>query len=455
MTSTLQPTLEIRFQIRMTINFIDVFAGCGGLSLGLSQAGCKGIFAVEKSPLAFETLKHNLIDGGRYKFDWPSWLPVTAMTCEMLTTQFQSELSSLQGSIDLIVGGPPCQGFSTAGKRNPDDPRNSMTEEYLKLVKLVSPQFIAIENVSGYNMQFKGPANTQLKYSYADYISGQLEALGYHVSRGLVNCSEFGVPQNRHRYLILCSKTGERTFNVSLFSKLLSNRHEFLKELGLPTSKKMTVGDAISDLEITGKPLIANTDSGEKNFQQLQYSEPTVLNPYLRLMRNNAHAGLDNSLRLTRHRPKTIEYFKKVQAISRPGFSMNTAERSLAETKKHSTTVLNRNLPAPTITTLPDDIIHYSEPRILTARENARIQSFPDWFEFQGKYTTGGTARKNECPRYTQIGNAVPPLLAQAIGKTIQEEAQNIRLEDSTSRASPNTSPKTKELQFYLSDLQP
>ncbi|WP_273820607.1 DNA cytosine methyltransferase [Pseudomonas asplenii] len=436
----------------MTINFIDVFAGCGGLSLGLSQAGCKGIFAVEKSPLAFETLKHNLINGKRYKFNWPSWLPVAAMTCETLTTQFQSQLASLQGSIDLIVGGPPCQGFSTAGKRNPDDPRNSMTEEYLKLVKLVSPQFIAIENVSGYNMQFREPAKNQPKYSYADYISSQLEALGYDVSRGLVNCSDFGVPQNRQRYIILCSKSKDGSPKSDLFEKLTSNRESFLKKLGLPKSKKTTVEDAISDLETANKELVDNTDSGEKNFKQLKYLEPKELNPYLKLMRNGALGIFENSLRLTKHRPKTIEYFKKVQTISRAGFSMSTAERKLVETKKHSTTVLNKNLPAPTITTLPDDIIHYSEPRILTARENARLQSFPDWFEFKGKYTTGGVARKNECPRYTQIGNAVPPLLAQAIGITIQEEAQNIHLYDDASRASSSRSIEVKEPQFCLSD---
>lgn len=438
----------------MTINFIDVFAGCGGLSLGLSQAGCKGVFAVEKSPLAFETLKYNLIEGNRYNFDWPSWLPVTAMTCETLTTGYQSHLASLRGSIDLIVGGPPCQGFSTAGKRNPDDPRNSMTEEYLKLVELVSPQFIAIENVSGYNMQFKGVNNTLKNCSYADYISTQLENLGYEVFRGLINCSDFGVPQNRLRYIILCSKKQGGSFGSDLFQRLNNSRQEFLRRLGLPVSK-ITVGDAIADLETAGKELEANEDSGERNFKQIKYIQPAVLSPYLKLMRNGAPTSLSNSLRLTNHRPQTIEYFRKVQAISRPGFSMNTAERKLAETKKHSTTVLNKNLAAPTITTLPDDIVHYSEPRILTARENARLQSFPDWFEFQGKYTTGGKARKNECPRYTQIGNAVPPLLAQAIGEIIQEEAQNIRRSCEVLRAPSSIASAIREPQSCHADLQP
>lgn len=408
----------------MPINFIDVFAGCGGLSLGLSEAGCNGIFAIEKSPLAFETLKHNLVDGARHKFAWPDWLPKEAMTCENLLEKYHSDLDSGSLEVDLIVGGPPCQGFSTAGKRNPNDPRNAMTEEYLRLIQILAPQFIAIENVSGYNMHFKNSkSNSETPpASYADYISGKLEALGYDVSRGLINCSDFGVPQNRVRYIILCSKKQPGKEPNNLFEKLISRKKEFLKSCGLPTSRKVTVSEAISDLCTFGKPLIKNTDSGQSNFQELLYKVPLSKSSFLKLMRKNCGAIPPNSLRLANHKSKTVEYFKLVQSICRPGYSMNMEQRKLAGTLKHSTTVLSPTLPAPTVTTLPDDIVHYSEPRILTARENARLQSFPDWFEFVGKYTTGGSARKSECPRYTQIGNAVPPLLARAIGKLIQEE---------------------------------
>ena len=102
------------------------------------------------------------------------------------------------------------------------------------------------------------------------------------------------------------------------------------------------------------------------------------------------------------------------------GKSVSKYELEKLGTKKRSFTPLHPDLPARTITTLPDDLLHYSEPRILTVRENARLQSFPDWFEFQGKYTTGGKRRKFECPRYTQVGNAVPPLMAEALGHIIQ-----------------------------------
>jgi DNA (cytosine-5)-methyltransferase 1 len=95
---------------------------------------------------------------------------------------------------------------------------------------------------------------------------------------------------------------------------------------------------------------------------------------------------------------------------------MNEANREQYGLKKHRIYPMSGSEPAPTITTLPDDVLHYSEPRILTVRESARLQSFPDWFQFRGKFTTGGVLRTKECPRYTQVGNAVPPYLARAIG---------------------------------------
>lgn len=408
------------------LRFVDVFAGCGGLSLGLSQAGCKGVFAIEKSPLAFDTLRHNLVEGKHYTFDWPEWLPKQAMTCETLLANHGAQLDALKGTIDLMVGGPPCQGFSTAGRRDPADPRNQMTEQYLLLVEKLQPRFIVIENVAGFNMRFdseegldkliKDPKHA----SYADYVAGRLDDLGYVVSRGLVNCADFGVPQNRLRYLVMCElrKNGEFV-SRNLFNLLGDYRKTFLKEMNLPVERKITAKEAIEDLRIEGNQLVKNTDSGTKGFMEAAYNIPTDPTGYLKLMRAHSQGLAPNSRRLAKHKKTTVEYFKKVQETCRPGHCMSVKERAKVGTKKHSTTVLHPDRPAPTITTLPDDIIHYCEPRILTVRENARIQSFPDWFEFQGKYTTGGKHRKQECPRYTQVGNAVPPLLSAAIGQII------------------------------------
>jgi DNA (cytosine-5)-methyltransferase 1 len=136
-------------------------------------------------------------------------------------------------------------------------------------------------------------------------------------------------------------------------------------------------------------------------------------------MHDDMNGQSPNSLRLVNHRPETIERFAKILDSCRKGVTIPKDERDRLGIKKTVLVPLAPNQPSHTLTTIPDDMIHYSEPRIHTVREHARLQSFPDWFEFQGKYTTGGERRTKECPRYTQVGNAVPPLLAEALGETM------------------------------------
>ena len=422
-----------------SLRFVDVFAGCGGLSLGLMQAGCQGIFAIERNPLAFDTFRHNLIDGKHYQFNWPTWLPTKAMSIEDLLKNHADSLEKLKGTVDVLVGGPPCQGFSVAGKRDPDDPRNKMIDQYFLLIEKLAPRFLVIENVSGFAMKFEAndqpecePSNKRKNVSYAEDVARKLEEHGYHVSRGLVNCADYGVPQNRFRYLFLCEKKDSESFDgTNLIDRLEDSRESFLEKKKLP-NRKIVVKEAIGDLETKNKKLVQNTDSGRGGYEEISYKElmPSQLNEYLNLMRCLADSEAPNSLRLVNHREKTIEHFKKVQETCRPGFSMSEAEQKELGTKKHSITVLHPDRPSATITTLPDDILHYDEPRVLTVREHARIQSFPDWFSFQGKYTTGGKKRVEECPRYTQVGNAVPPLLANAIGKVLIRRAFGHDTED-------------------------
>lgn len=326
-----------------------------------------------------------------------------------------------------MVGGPPCQGFSTAGKRDPADPRNKMTEQYLSLVGLLNPQFIVIENVSGFDMEFENEVGLDAlmdgakEGSYAAYISQRLTAQGYKVTYGVVNCAEFGVPQNRYRLIMLCElpKNGKLSTVPNLFARLKSKAFGFRKSKALPTDSYVTASDAISDLEISGLELISCSDSDVAGFKEAPYDADIIFTSYQKIMRRGSLKNPPDSRRLPNHKAETIEYFKKVQSVCTPGTSLSVSQRREVGTKKHSTSVLGRNSPSPTITTLPDDIIHYAEPRILTVRENARLQSFPDWFSFKGKYTTGGKLRKFECPRYTQVGNAVPPLLAEAIGQLL------------------------------------
>src|SRR5262249_27548687 len=127
--------------------FVDLFAGCGGLSLGLMNAGWRGLFAIEREENAFETLRENLIDhSGREGFAWPSWLPKVPLRIGTFLKKYGPELSNLRGRIDLVAGGPPCQGFSYAGRRKHTDPRNRMFEQFVEIVDVLRPPLILFEN---------------------------------------------------------------------------------------------------------------------------------------------------------------------------------------------------------------------------------------------------------------------------------------------------------------------
>ena len=406
------------------LKFIDLFAGCGGLSLGLMNAGLEGIFAIEKTEDAFKTLIHNL-DHKKIKngYKWPIWLPHKNMTTRDLLDNYQSQLQELKDKVDLIAGGPPCQGFSFAGLRNPNDPRNRLTEEYIEIVSIINPKFLLLENVKGFQAAFKkNGASTQ---AYSEYVVERLSNLnkGYKVFSKVLPASLFGVPQPRPRFIMIAvrndiaQKISYTTLgNEEFYQKILQQADKFKKENNL--SKITVLGDAIGDLEIKGKKLIECIDS--KNFKQISYTEPKILNPYLKLIRRNVKKDfMPDSLRIPNHKKETRSKFEYILQKSIKGHTLSKELREELHIKKQCFTVLSPKALSTTITTLPDDCMHYSEPRVLTVRENARIQSFPDWFEFKGKYTTGGDRRKIECPRYTQVGNAVPPLMAEILGQSI------------------------------------
>lgn len=132
-----------------------------------------------------------------------------------------------------------------------------------------------------------------------------------------------------------------------------------------------------------------------------------------------------DSHRFVNHTKEIVELHESLQKKAPKGKRVTPADGLVKNLKRRGVTVLDKDLPAPTITSIPDELVHYEEPRILTVREHARIQSFPDWYQFKGKYTSGGKRRKLEVPRYTQVGNAVPPLFAEQIGKAIKEVLLN------------------------------
>lgn len=284
------------------------------------------------------------------------------------------------------------------------------------MVELVSPKYILLENVRGFASSFKSATGKKAKLPYAMVVKKKLEDLGYVIFHDFLCSADFGVPQKRTRFIMIGIKK-ENLKNESLnpFEQLLTMRSDFLKSKGLPKTK-IRVKDAINDLLIENNQLDYHSGNQQSGFKKLKYISQTKPNAFLKLMRRGMGKKAPNSLRIARHKSETIVKFKLIQKICKPGITLNDEMRAQIGTRKQAITVLNPEQPSKTLTTLPDDLLHYSEPRILTVREMARIQSFPDRFEILGKYTTGGNRRTQECPRYTQVGNAVPPLLGEALG---------------------------------------
>lgn len=386
--------------------YIDLFSGCGGLALGLHNAGWKGLFAVEKSKDAFSTLKHNLIDNNS-NFDWPNWLPKQNHDINNIIEEHEEKLKSLRGKISLVAGGPPCQGFSMAGRRREKDDRNKLIDSYIKFIELVQPEVLFFENVKGFTIGFK--KGNERGQAYSVYVVKKLQELGYNVYGKIVDFSEYGVPQKRQRYILVGMKNGE---SKEFFEAITQNRAKFFKSKNLEKDTT-SLNDAISDLlQSNGTQESPDT----KNFKAGVYAKAT--SSYQRLMRQSRPLTnqIADSHRFAKHKAETVEKFQYIldNGIANKNISDDIKEKY--NMKKRTVVPLCKISATPTLTTLPDDYIHYCEPRILTVREYARIQSFPDSYEFKGGYTTGGERRKVDVPRYTQIGNAIPPLFAEQAG---------------------------------------
>lgn len=396
-------------------SYIDLFAGCGGLSLGLHNAGWKGLLAIEKSPDAFKTLKHNLIDKKNH-FDWPSWLPKENIEIGKAIKLHKADLEKLKHKVDLVAGGPPCQGFSMAGRRNENDQRNNLIKSYIDFIKIIKPKILFFENVKGFTMEFK--KNKDKGKEYSTYVENALNRAGYFVKGELVNFGEYGIPQKRTRFILVGVRkdlaNASKELAETFFSTIKENRHSFLSEKNLTVNTNLK--DAISDL-LKANGLKESPDT--KSFQAGTYSK--IKSSYQSLMREGVENKIADSHRFPKHRPDIIEKFDVILKTCRKNKDIDAKTRERFNIKKHTIIPLDKNDKSPTITTLPDDYIHYSEPRILTVREYARIQSFPDWYQFQGKYTTGGKRRTQEVPRYSQIGNAIPPLFGEQSGLVLKQ----------------------------------
>lgn len=336
---------------------IDLFSGCGGLSYGLEEAGFEITLAVDNWKDALDTLAHNHHGTKTYLADLGKE-----------TAQDICKKNSIKkGDVDLVVGGPPCQGFSISGKRNPDDPRNKLYKSFVDFVAYLKPKAFLMENVPNLVSMQEGAIKDQIIKDFEDQ--------GYSVSWKILTASEYGVPQKRRRVIFVGLKNG----TSFVFPEP--------NKTAVVTSK-----DAISDLPEETLP------ENEK-----YPKEPS--SDYQKLMRKGSK-GVSNHV-ATVHTDQT----KRIIAMVPDGGNYKTLPKHLHSTRKVNIawTRLNSKKPSSTMDTGHNHIFHYKYNRVPTTRETARIQSFPDSFIFLGGKTS----------QLKQVGNAVPPLLARELGRKL------------------------------------
>ncbi len=448
--------------------YIDLFAGCGGLSLGLESKGGELLFAIERSPMAAETFMANLISPQISEDEWVSHLQKTSLE-QLHSKLLVQDLVKVLGNpaiksaikdkirvqpVDLVVGGPPCQGFSMAGRRNQSDERNLLPHKFLEIVALSNPKFVIMENVLGMNHRFGTQDETdEPVYSQVAKALGKTGG-GYKVQKMLLNAKHFGAPQDRPRLFLLGVRldiSRELDFEPSTsiwesqFADLLTENSPFHPVPVVRSKATRTVMDAISDLAGTSKnsslflkEMKSSVMWGLHQSRELKNHKPrnhgerakTKFEIYLMLKKQGLSPLLmRNGLSEAANLRKSHE-LKKLKRLVYPildtnGLILAKSAQELKKlldghaTKKHSQRVLDPSKPCPTVVTSPDDYIHPSLPRVLTVREMARLQGFPDAFEFRGKETTGGLKRRTEVPQYSQVGNAVSPYVGRSLGELI------------------------------------
>ena len=337
--------------------FIDLFAGCGGLSLGFEMAGFTGMLAIDNWKDALTTYAHNRKNA--------KTLCADLATVDPFRIQKEYDIPN----IDVIIGGPPCQGFSVAGKRIIDDERNKLYKAFVRFVNCFRPKAFVMENVPNILSIGNGIVH--------ESILEDFDKLGYKVNVQILTASDYGVPQNRRRAVFVGTSNSDKF----MFPKALSTH-------------RTTTFEALSDLpensvtDGTPYPMDASCD-------------------FQRLMRKGS-LGIYNH-EITIHNEKTKEIISMVPDGGNykdlPPFLQQTRKVHIAWTRLCSTK------PSITIDTGHRHHFHYKWNRIPTVRESARIQSFPDNFVFLGSKTS----------QYKQVGNAVPPLMAKAIAQQLAE----------------------------------
>ncbi len=348
------------------LKVVDIFAGCGGLSYGFEMSGFEILLGVDNWSDCLETFKYN------HKNSKTLCLDLSKTSPEEIKKEVENQ------NIDVLVGGPPCQGFSLAGKRDSNDDRNNLVLDYLKIVKLLNPKFFVMENVLGI-LSMKDVSGNFI----IDNLEKKFSEIGYQVKYNTLYAHHYGVPQKRRRVFIIGNNIGIN--------------FEFPKPTHNGENRPfITVGDAISDL-----PLLNNTYGEEITKYSIKPKSE-----YQKFMRKKSDLMLNHTK--SNHSEQTI----KIIALVPEGGNWKDLPKEHQNIRSYSNTWrrLDSKLPSVTIDTGHRHHFHYKANRVPTVRESARIQSFPDHFCFKGSRTS----------QFKQVGNAVPPLLAKAIADQIK-----------------------------------
>ena len=394
------------------LNVLDIFAGAGGFSLGFKLAGCNIIGAIEEDEWAAETFAYNHKDA-----------KVLVGDIQQFSDNYLLDIFK-HNRPNIVLGGPPCQGYSVCVKNagDPTDPRNSLFKEFLRIGRLFNPDYLILENVPNL-----AKAKTHLNESVIKIIKKQLEEIGYHVYSNSLEAIKYGVPQIRCRLFIIASRYPLKVPFPEPTHYFSDNTQLNIFDSNLKLCP--TLWEAISDL-----PEI-NAREGQ---EEMEYDKEAS-NGYQQQARLGS-AKVCNHVAM-KHSKRTVERFASMswgESISDVPEHLKPYERNSkgvisAKVYDQNSRRLHPNKPCHTIAaSFYANFVHPYKHRNFTAREGARIQSFPDWFIFKGKPTVvsqkllqreGRLNEKHLC-QYNQIGNAVPPLLAKAIATNLMETSQ-------------------------------
>lgn len=351
----------------MSFTVIDLFCGVGGFSKGFEKAGFKIELGIDLWSAALETFKHAHKNAKGILSD--------------ITKLDASFFEKYKNKIDVVIAGPPCQGFSMSGKRDSSDERNTMYESVAKSVSIINPKIVLLENVVGL-LSMKSQKGNFIK----DLIIKRFEKLGYDVGYQVLDASEYGVPQSRKRVIFICSKIGKVSFPTPTHSDEISETVG-----GIPIKKKVTVGDALGNIP----------DVGGKT-----YFPPKT--EYQKSMSNGKEIFNHNKMN------HNLDVLKRISLVPPGGNWKNIPKKYYNVGGEHSNNYRRLDPKKPSVTikhAIKSMIIHPKYDRVIGAREVARLQSFDDSFEIFG----------TKSDQHQQLANAVPPLLGYALANHLKQ----------------------------------